>query len=101
MQPIQPERTDRLRRRPDTVRYFYLAVSDNMLHTGLSYGGLQYAKTKHNITAIFIADLVTEKVIHVNESIDDFMGRWRLNYNNPGWNYEEEIAKGIPAPKFE
>lgn len=97
---VQPERTDRLRRRPDRVRYFYLGISDNMLHTGLSYGGLQYANSKHTIKEVFLADLVTEKVIHVNEPIEDFMDRWRLNYNRPEWDYADDIAKGVPKPIF-
>jgi hypothetical protein len=97
---VKAERADRLRRRPERVRYFFLAVSDSMLHTGLSHGGLQYANNKHNITDLYLSDLVTDKVIHVTEPLVDFMNRWRLHYNDPTWDYEDEIAKGIVAPKF-
>ncbi len=98
---MKPERADRLRRRPERVRYFFLAVSSEMLHTGMSHGGLHYANSRYGITDLYVADLVTEKVLHVREPVQDFMNRWRMNYNNPGWDYEEEIKQGIPAPKFD
>lgn len=83
------ERTDVLRRRPVNVRYFYLAVSDKTLHSGLSYGGLDYVRKNHKVEEIYLADLLKEKVTKVNEDVDEFMKKWRLNYNNPMWDYPE------------
>lgn len=93
-------RTDLLRRRPENVRYHYLAVSEEHLHTGLSYGGLKYANDKYNVVKVYVSDLVTLQVIEVKEPIDEFMNRWRMHYNDPKWNYAEEIASGEDAPVF-
>lgn len=98
---MKVERTDRLRRRPNAVRYFYLAVSNTTIHTGLSYGGLEYAHKNHRITELHVADLVTGKVRKVEESVENFMERWRAHYNDPDWDYEQEIELEIPAHKKE
>lgn len=98
---MKGERTDKLRRRPIGVRYFFLAVSHTTLHTGVSYGGLQYAHSKHGVEVLYVADLVTEKVIQVTEPIEDFMARWRAHYNDPDWDYVRDIDEGMPVPKFE
>lgn len=97
---MKAERTDNLRRRPHSVRYFYLAVSNNKLHTGISYGGLDYAYKNHGINQLYIADVVTQKVIHVQEKVEDFMTRWRAHYNDPSWSYEADVEYDIPVPKI-
>mgnify|MGYP001317449407 CR=1 FL=1 len=85
------ERTDRLRRRPDKVRYFYLAVSSKNLHTGMSHWGLEYVRTKHGVDQLYVADIVTGRVIPVTEPVENFMARWREHYNDPKWDYAAEI----------
>lgn len=95
------ERTDKLRRRPLKVRYAYLAVSRNTLHTGVSYGGLKYAEEKHGVVELYLSDLVTKKVIWVGEPIRDFMKRWRAHYNDPEWSYEKDIIELMPVPQEE
>lgn len=97
---MKAERTDKLRRRPVKVRYFFLAVSRTTLHTGISYGGLQYANSRHGIIELYVADLVTRKIFIVNEPIEDFMKRWRVNYNDPKWSYELDIKENIPVPEL-
>lgn len=81
------ERSDRLRRRPENVRYFYLAVSNTTLHTGVSYGGLDYVRKNHGVKELYLSDLQTGNVFRVNEPIDDFMLKWREHYNDPEWMY--------------
>lgn len=93
------ERTDKLRRRPDNVRYFYLALSRTTIHTGMSYGGLNYVLTRHGVAAMYVADLVTGEVTKVEEPVEDFMSRWRAHYNDPEWCYSRDIAEGMPVPK--
>lgn len=97
---MKGERTDRLRRRPDNVRYFYLAVSPSDIHTGTSHGGLQYVVKHHGVTDLYLSDLVTGKVTKIGESISDFMSRWRQDYNNAEWDYESDVLKGVPVPVF-
>lgn len=98
---MKGERTDKLRRRPKRVRYFYLAVSNTALHTGMSHGGLHYVRITHGIEALYIADLLTKEVIEVKEPIGDFMNRWRLHYNEPEWSYKRDIEEGVAAPKYD
>ncbi len=95
------ERTDRLRRRPDKVRYYYLAVSNKTLHTGMSHGGLSYVENNHTVVALYISDLLNKTVIEVTEPISDFMDRWRGNYNNPAWDYAKDIEDKVPVPRGE
>lgn len=83
------ERTDRLRRRPNAVRYYWLVVTDDKIHTGVSYGGLDYARAK-GIKALWLSDIVGNRVHKVTHKIDVFMLLWRENYNNPEWDYGEE-----------
>lgn len=85
------ERSDKLRRRPNKIRYFFLAVSNTALHVGMSYGGLQYADKNRGLTNLYIADLATLKVIEVKEPIPDFMERWSMHYNEPAWDYAKEM----------
>ena len=80
---------------------FFLAVSRSTIHTGVSYGGLNYANTKHGVESLYVADLFTEQVIQVTEPIADFMARWRAHYNDTDWDYALEISEDIPVPKFE
>jgi len=92
------ERSDKLRRRPYKVRYFYLAVSRTTMHVGMSHGGLVYAHKNHGVTAMYLADLATLKVTEVKEPPEDFLRRWRLHYNEPTWEYAKDVEYGIPAP---
>ena len=94
------ERKDRLRRRPETIRYFFLAVSNTTVHTGVSWGGLDYVHKTHGVVGLFLSDLTNGTTTQVKEPVDVFMARWRLNYNNPGWDYQEELKKGISVPVF-
>jgi hypothetical protein len=94
-------RTDKLRRRPEKVRYHYLAVSTTKLHTGISYGGLDYVEKNHGVEELYLSDLLTKKITKIEEPIEDFMNRWRMHYDDPKWNYEKEIEENIPAPKFD
>lgn len=94
------ERTDRLRRRPNKVRYFYLAVSNSSLHTGISHGGIAYVAKNHQVKEIYFADLLNLTITRVDETVENFMNRWRLHYNEPAWDYARDIEEGIPAPNF-
>lgn len=98
---MKGERTDRLRRRPDKIRYFFLAVSGTTLHTGISYGGLYYAHTRHTVKELYLADLFRMDVMKVEEPIDDFMKRWRVHYNDPTWSYARDIEEGMPVPNVD
>lgn len=86
----KPERSDKIRRRPKVVRYFYLAVGKNKLHTGMSLGGLKYVLNTDGIEQLYLADLVTGKVNLIYDEITVFMDKWRLHYNNPAWDYFAE-----------
>ena len=92
------ERSDKLRRRPYKIRYFFLAVSRTTMHVGMSHGGLVYAHKNHGVTALYLADLATLKVIEVKEPVEDFLRRWRLHYNEPTWEYAKDVEHDIPAP---
>lgn len=80
-----------LRRRPAQVRYFYLAISVNRIHTGASYGGLVYAHKNHEVIHVILADIVSGRVASVEEPLKDFMRRWKDHYNDPDWDYFAEV----------
>lgn len=90
----KPERSDKLRRRPETVRYFYLAVGSENLHTGMSWGGLKYVQKTDGVEGLFLSDLTTGKVTQVTEDIDTFLDLWRNNYNDPTWEYKPSKLAG-------
>lgn len=98
---IKPARVEDLRRMPDNVRYFFLAVSSKTLHTGLSWGGLNYVLKKYGIEQLYIADVVSGVVYKITEPVEDFMARWRANYNDPEWDYLRSIEAGEPVPVFD
>lgn len=85
-------RSDKLRRRPNEVRYFYLAVSNEDLHTGASYGGLKYVKDKHGVVAIYLSDVITGQTREVAEPVESFMAKWRQHYNDAAWDYFAEVG---------
>lgn len=85
------ERSDKLRRRPNKIRYFFLAISHTKLHVGMSHGGLQYANKNRGVTGLYLADLATLKVIEVKEPIEEFMDKWSMHYNEPTWDYAAEV----------
>ena len=95
---MRKERSDRLRRRPRKIRYFYLAVSRSNLHAGMSYGGLNYVKVNHGVVSLYLSDLATLTVTPVTEPVEDFMRRWRAHYNDPTWDYAKDIENLVPAP---
>ena len=76
-----------LRRRPETVRYFYLAVTPVNLHTGLSWHGLNYVRKNYEVIQLYLADLCTGYITLVTEDIDVFMEMWSINYSDPTWEY--------------
>ena len=82
-----PAKSTELRRRPETIRYFFLAVTPTNLHTGLSWHGLDYVRKHYTVTQVYLADLYTGYVTRVAEDINDFMEIWRLHYNDPTWRY--------------
>lgn len=91
-------KSDLLRRRPESVRYFYMAVGGTTLHTGASYGGLQYVQKNHGIEALYLSDVVTGQTREVADPAD-FMARWKDNYNDPGWSYFSLIDAAERAAK--
>lgn len=84
----RPAKAEELRRRPDVVRYFFMAVTPVNLHTGLSWHGLNYVRRNYEVTQLYLADLDTGVVTKVTEGIDDFMELWRTYYNDPAWEYK-------------
>lgn len=91
---------DGLRRRPNKIRYSYIVSSPTNVHTGFSYWGLEYVYKKHGINDLFVVDLLKKIVIHVKEPVENFMKRWRANYNNPKWDYEEDLKNGVEVPNI-
>lgn len=89
---------DGLRRRPNKIRYSFIATSENNVHTGFSYWGLETTLRKHGVNKLFVVDLLKKKVIEVKEPITDFMKRWRNNYNNTAWDYENDIKTDADVP---
>lgn len=86
------ERSDLLRRRPKQLRYFFLAVSDDgSLHVGTSYGSLDLTLRTTGVNDLYVADVVSGQVIHVEESIPSFMYRWANHYNDLHWDYADEV----------
>lgn len=88
---VKGERTDVLRRRPDVVRYFYLGLGPDNLHTGCSFGGLEYTMKRDGIVRLFLSDLVTGACKEIPESVTKFMEKWRVHYNDPSWDYFGEL----------
>lgn len=86
------ERTDRLRRRPDVIRYHYVAVGDRTVHVGLSHAGLAKAAKSDSITTVYLTDVVANRVQKVK--LEKFLAWWRANYQDPNAEYkEEEVGK--------
>jgi hypothetical protein len=81
------ERTDRLRKRPNTIRYYYLAVGEKNIHIGLSHAGLQKAAKTDNIIALYLSDVVTKKVQKI--TLEKFLDWWREHYQDPSAEYIE------------
>jgi len=87
-----------LRRRPRKIRYAYVASSPENVHTGCSHWGLESTDKKYGVNSLYLVDLFKRKVIPVSEPVPHFLKRWRYEYTNPKWDYEEDILKGIPVP---
>lgn len=94
----KPVTRDILRRRPEKMRYSYIAVSSTNVHTGLSYWGLETTYKNHGVKDLYVIDLLRKIVVPVKEPVEDFMKRWRLEYDNPKWDYLQEITAGVPVP---
>lgn len=83
---------DQLRRRPDQIRYHYLAVGKLDIHTGCSFGGLQYCNRQDGpLEAIYLTDLKNKVAYEIPESLNEFLDRWRKHYDNPSWDYFAEV----------
>ena len=82
------ERSDKLRKRPDIIRYHFLAVGENSIHVGLSHAGLSKASKKDKITSVYLSDVVTKKIQKVD--LVKFLAWWRENYQDPKAKYVEE-----------
>ena len=87
------ERMDKLRRRPDIIRYFYLASTGERVHTGASYWGLACAHKNHGVKDLYLADLFNGKTYQVPMPVERFMEKWREHYNDPLWDYHAEVSK--------
>lgn len=86
------ERSDLLRRRPEELRYYFLAVSDDgSLHVGTSHGSLEAVLKHYGIRELYVSDLIGGYVMKIEESVTSFMYRWSRNYNDVKWNYFEEV----------
>ncbi len=83
------ERTDRLRKRPDTIRYYYMAAGTENIHVGLSHANLQKVMAKDEIHTVFLADVVTKRVRKVDP--EKFLPWWRQHYQDPQAEYVEEV----------
>lgn len=89
--------SDVLKRRPNVIRYFGLAVSSNGVHTWTAYGALRYIAQKHGpIKKLIVADLVRGIVFESPEKVEDFLLRWKKNYNNPKWDYKRDLDNHKP-----
>lgn len=87
------ERSDLLRRRPNQLRYFFLAVSDDgSLHVGTSYGSLDLTLKATGVKDLYVADVISNEVTHVEESVTSFMYRWANHYNDVTWCYADEMG---------
>lgn len=94
-----------LKKRPDIIRYSYLAVTDEFTyHTGTAYGALFALQKSKNITDLRICDYKTGRIVNCetdgegNINLDAFLRRWRSRYLDPNWNYEKEVERGVQPP---
>ena len=93
-------RSDLLRRRPNVIRYYFMAVTDEgTLHTGMSYGGLDRVVKNANIVSLYVSDVVTSTCFKVPEDAKLFMRRWAHNYNDPDWNYAKDLTDSVSPPR--
>lgn len=81
------ERSDRLRKRPEIIRYHFLAVGTTSIHVGLSHAGLERAARKDPIVDVYLSDVVTKRIQRVN--LNRFLDAWREHYQDPKWEYVE------------
>lgn len=82
------ERSDKLRKRPEIIRYHFLAVGEKNIHVGLSHAGLAKAAKHDNIHSVYLSDVVTKRIQKVD--LNKFLEWWRHNYQDPKAKYEEE-----------
>lgn len=82
------ERSDRLRKRPEVIRYHFLAVGEKSIHVGLSHAGLAKAAKNDNIVAVYLSDVVTKRIQKVD--LVKFLDWWRENYQDPKARYVED-----------
>lgn len=92
-------KSEELRRRPESLRYFYMAISTTNVHVGSSYGGLKYVIDKHGVEQLFVADIVSSVAREVSESAEDFLAKWKANYDNAEWDYFAEYDAAVAAAK--
>lgn len=92
-------KADELRRRPESIRLFYMAISASNIHTGASYGGLAYVVKNHGVESLYLSDLVSGVVREIEESAEDFMTKWRAHYDDTTWDYFAEWDAAKAAAK--
>lgn len=81
------ERSDRLRKRPEVIRYHFLAVGEASIHVGLSHAGLVKASKHDKIVAVYLSDVVTKRIQKV--TLERFLDFWANNYQDPKAEYKE------------
>lgn len=82
------ERSDKLRKRPDIIRYHFLAVGKTGIHVGLSHAGLVKAAKNDEITDVYLSDVVTKRIQRVD--LGKFLDWWKENYQDPKAKYTED-----------
>lgn len=76
-----------LGRRPDPVRYFWVARTDNDLFGGAGYRRLMSILAKYPETTLLLTDIVDNEVVPVTNK-EQFMAEWRANYFDIDWKYD-------------
>lgn len=90
-------RSDLLRRRPDVMRYFGLAVTDKSVHVWTTHGALKHiVKTHSPVKSLIVSDLARGITFMSPESAEDFLIRWKRHYNDPAWDYKKALDKKTP-----
>jgi len=80
-------RADRIRRRPDVIRYFFLVLSNKgTIHTGTTHARLATIEKEYGIANLLIADVATGVVKTMPIAVEDFLEEWRNNYDDDSWN---------------
>lgn len=93
-------RSDLLRRRPQVIRYYYMAITDaGTIHCGMSHGGLEKIAKKSKVIEMYVSDLVNQTCFKIPEDAELFLRRWSHNYNDEDWDYLDELTRGVQPPR--